>query len=328
MDTPSRIARAARPWPLGLGILLLLPGCQGLQAKHFTQDSWRFAGRDGRHYSTDHFEIYTTAANEQLAAALPGFMEAAHRNYREFVSPYLPANRISTAGPPPTLYLFHDRETWQRFVDDRYPVRRELYARIKNGGITEGTTSIIFYTQPASTLATVAHEGWHQFAAQEGLIAMPPWLSEGLACTFEDYDVTRAQPRWNRGQNRFRQPVLEEIHIRESLLPLRDLLSTDIGEVVAQDDSRWTQAYYAHAWALVLFLEKDRSTRDAFARMMRDLFDGSFALRIQASAIGHAAEPFGLTAFRHYFGEPSLVEPAYRLSMLQRCRLQPGRRHP
>lgn len=319
-----------------LSLALLAPAaCRTVApAVPFTEQPWTYGGCDGRRLVTDHFDLYTTVADARLVDALPAFLEAAYREYDALV-PLRPPTEVRL-----TTYLFGSRLEWDRFVQANYPARHEVYARIRSGGFTEGGTAVIFHKAPPTTLATLAHEGWHQYADSLPGPAIPAWLNEGLGCTFEGFEFVRGRPRFTPLRNTFRINFLREGLMQGSLLELPQLLELDAGEMLTRDDSRLTQTYYAQTWALIAFFRHgergaagggraagpgaggdgdadgagggpaaSRRLDEGFQRMMDDLRDGVLhvhlsATRLAAPQSGHEAASFsdGRALFEAYFG--------------------------
>lgn len=143
-----------------------------------------------RRITSDHFVIYSTLEDRTFEEALPAFLEAAYKEYENT----LPSG--GTSHKKLTVYLFGLRKQWRSFVRLHYPSRFALYDRIRTGGFTEGVTSVSFYMNRSTTLATLAHEGWHQYVGARTQTTIPAWLNEGLACYFESVDYSSDQPRF------------------------------------------------------------------------------------------------------------------------------------
>jgi len=288
--------------------------------------AWTGEGFNGRRISTDHFEIISTLADAALEEGLPTFLEDAYQTYAKTlpidgtgqvsirgatgrllpaaaqadeppVAPELDQYAIDSApNQPLTTYVFGLRDEWLRFTRVRFPQRSEVYARIRSGGFTEGTTSVSFYTNRGVTLATLAHEGWHQYVNARLDRPIPAWLNEGLACTFESFDMKKGRPHFDPRRNSFRINSLREAIQSDTLLSLREIVDTDAGEVILNDRSQTTDTYYAQAWALITFLRYGAGGRYAasFDRMMSDIADGTFHARISAARLTDKVLPNSL----------------------------------
>ncbi len=300
------------------------PGCRtGGPDVAFTQAPWTFCEVSGTHLATEHFDVYTTIDAPELIEALPLFVETAYARYASFVPPRPEASgRLTT-------YLFGSREEWEAFAAARYPARHDIYARIRSGGFTEGTVSAVFFKAADTTLATIAHEGWHQYVASQPVSPLPAWLNEGIATACESHAYRRGRPVFHADRNIFRLRSLEEAVTSNRLRPLDELLELDAGELLATGDPKLIQHYYAQVWALIMFLDdlddddlpldgpapvqlqatgeprdggtspessgaadpsgNDRAHLSPFERLLADLHDGTLHLHAGAASLTAAA---------------------------------------
>jgi len=264
------------------------------------KSAWSDDGSVGRRFVTDHFEIDSTLTDAEFEAALPAFVEAAYSRYEA---------TLPTAGRPEhrlTMYVFGTRSEWERFTRRRFPARAAVYSRIRSGGFTEGDTSVSFFMNRSATLATLAHEGWHQYVGSRLAFAIPAWLNEGLACYHEAVEYAGRQPTFDPSHNTFRINSLREAVQTGKLLPLRRIVDTDAGEIISQEHSGVTQVYYAQAWALVTFLRHGGGGKYAkdFDRLLSDIADGTFPVRLSAAKLTDPNQSTGSTgtaAFEAYF---------------------------
>lgn len=284
--------------------LALLAGCQGSSPAgpriQFERQDALLDGAPARKFTTAHFTIYSTLQDKELEDLLPTFLEAAYRRYEL---------SFATAPPAPvrlTTYVFGGRADWLRYVGRNHAARYDVYSRIRAGGFTEGTTAYLFYSQRAETLATLAHEGWHQYLGARVPRGAPAWLNEGLACYHEAFYYGAKGPEFTPERNTFRIESLRRALQLNELLPLTQIAATDAGEVISRNHSLVTQVYYAQAWALVTFLRHGDGGkhRKAFDRMMSDLADGSFAAKASAARLttGGGQSNYGAAVFEYYFG--------------------------
>lgn len=244
-------------------------------------EDWAYEDFRGRRIATEHFVLYSTLTDTAFEAALPGFLEAAYREYERVAPP------PDGVGPPLTVYVFATRPAWVRFTRRHFPASYGVYSRIRVGGFTDGGTAVLFYAGRSQVLSTLAHEGWHAFAASRFDASLPAWLNEGLACYFEACDFVGDVPRFTPARNTFRINGLRETLQADRLLPLDELLSTDAGRVIAERHDKATERYYPQAWALVTFLRHGGGGRFAssFDRMMRDIAAGTFHTTVQAARV-------------------------------------------
>jgi hypothetical protein len=273
--------------------------------------NWRWAGLPGRHLATEHYDIYSTVTDTTLEQVLPKFLESAHAHY------------VKTVPPPPgehprmQVYVFGTRRQWERHTEHRYPRRSSVYKKIRRGGYTHDGDAVLFYTSRTGTLATLAHEGWHQYASTRFATRLPAWLDEGLACYHESFSFIEDEPQFTPKHNTLRINNLCDAVQSGELLPLRELTDTNAGRVISSYNSRIAYNYYAQAWALVTYLRHDSSMGNAraFNRLLEDLRAGQ--LKGNAGAARLTAErpseiSYGTAVFLAYFGEmPEDVEDGY-----------------
>jgi len=288
-------------------------GCaspQGRSRSNTSVSDWSQDGLTGRQIKTEHFDIISTLTDRAFEDGLPNFLERAFERYESTLpTSEKPLERMQ-------VYLFACRPQWELFTQRRYPAGWSTYHHIRAGGFTEGSTAVLFFTDRAATLATLAHEGWHQYVHAVGIRAMPPWLHEGLACYHEAVQCGNAGPVFTPQANGYRIGHLRDAVQRDRLLSIHELVSTDAGEAVRKDNSTIVQTYYSQVWALVTFLRHGAGARRAaeFEHMMSDLADGKFAARVSAAQLvasrngGGSAEAI----FAAYFGcTPEQLEKSY-----------------
>lgn len=290
-------------WVAALGVVTSMAACAPRSTVRIAVagEPWSAEGLTGRRFVTDHFEIFSTLRDPEFEAALPGFLEACYLQYEALIS--FPAGVEMKL----SAYIFGTRSEWARFARRHFPARYEVYSRIRSGGFTEGATSVSFHASRAATLATLAHEGWHQYIGARLETPIPAWLNEGLACYHEAVEFAGTTPRFTPQHNTFRINSLREAIQADKTMSLQEIVDTDAGRVIAGNDAGGSQIYYAQAWALATFLRHGASGRHApaFDRMLRDLADGTFAVRVSAATLGTAGAgdlSLGEAAFRAYFG--------------------------
>lgn len=288
-------------------------------------DEWVFAGATGCKITTDHYTIYTTCRDKALLDALPLFMESCYDEY---------AKLLPVEGAPPgpmEAYLFRSRWQWEHFTDEFAPARAATYKRIREGGYSERGVTVSQYGSRRGTLSILAHEGLHQYLEATGRQRIPAWINEGLACYFEAFslDLATNQPVFTPKNNTHRLPSLRQALTTESLIPLREVLSTNAGEAIHQR-SRHVRNYYAQEWALVLFLlDSPQMNKYApgFQQLLREL--GTEAMNRRARAYLAADSLGGMSAgeavFRAYITEDlDTFERDYRAFIEQLAQLAQG----
>lgn len=295
--------------------LLMFPlaGCSTTPLSPITFDTqkWTDGGFAGRQISTRHFDIYSTLRDEKFESALPGFLEGAHDAYEKLLpSPPGRNERL-------VLYVFGLRSEWETFTERRFPVRYPIYRRIRNGGFSEGNVSVLFCQNRGSALATIAHEGFHQYASSRFTQVLPAWLNEGLACGFESADSFGIRPRFDPSNNHFRINSLREGIQQDDLMSLAEIVETDAGRMLGGKSLRNTDAYYAQVWALITFLRDGSGGRYRadLDRLLEEIANDTLGKRLSADSLlsgGPAPTTFGETVFRTYFyATPNELEAAY-----------------
>lgn len=268
-------------------------------------DDCELCGGAAVHLTTDHFELYTTSTDPQLKEYLPKFLETTYQYY----SSLLPPARLGDA-PPPKLetYVLDSRTQWDVFVRERFPRRYALYRKITAGGFSEGSVCVVYDIGRAATLSVLAHEGLHQYLSSRFPDPIPAWINEGLATYCEAVEFRDDKPHFTPQYNTFRVNHLRDALAGDALMPLRELLRTDAGQVIDENRLAATSGYYAQAWALVVFLRHghDGRYRERFDRLLAAITHGT--LRVQASAERVAGpspseDSYGEAAFRAYISK-------------------------
>lgn len=277
----------------------------------YTTETWRFARQDGTKITTPHYAIYTTLSDPVLIDALPTFVETAYQYYQQLIPPAHEPNA------PLRIYLFAARGEWEAFTRRFTGERSETFLQIRNGGYAERGVSVIQFVTNGITFPLFAHEGFHQYMQECGTGALPAWLNEGLAvyCEGQRWGMKSIR-EFDPWFNPRRHNDLAEAIQRDELLPLRELLRTNPGEVI-YGTSRSIMTYYAQVWALVLFLQHgaDGVYADGFHRMLNNINDPMLSQRAAASFIWSEEDSYnyGEALFRTFISEDiAQVEDQYR----------------
>lgn len=239
-------------------------------------EPWDDQPNNGLMLRSDSYVIYTTIDPEDdLVHALPQVMEGALDQYRK-LAPTAPATER-----PLQCYVFGRRSEWEAFTRRQTGAVANVYLRITRGGYAVGDRFVAYDLGDDATVAVAAHEGWHQFSARHFKSRLPPFLEEGLACTFENLDWYGLLPRWNTRYNQKRVMGLRRALERRQWFDLEELIELHAGQIVNRPSER-IEAFYAQSWAFARFLlEGDGSAyRPAFDRLIHDAVDG----KIQSAA--------------------------------------------
>jgi hypothetical protein len=161
--------------------------------------------------------------------------------------------QITSAKEPIEVYLFHDEETYRRYLKRIYPTlpfRRAFF--IKEHGLSR-----VFAYQSSQFKADLRHECTHALL-HAALPVVPLWLDEGLASYFE----VPLQGRTNRG------PYFSSVlwNARFGSVPnLSKLEVIDNVEAMGKTE-------YRDSWAWVHFMcEGPQTAREELAGYLQDL---------------------------------------------------------
>jgi hypothetical protein len=297
--------RSAYVFALSVLVMISASGCTGWRKAPVTpyeQEPWEHRGKAGVKLITEHFDIYSTLGDEELEEALPGFLEAAHRQYVSLIAPR------DDAAPKLQTYVFQTRGEWERFAAERFTRRFPMYRRISAGGFAAGNVCVVYYIKRPYTLSVLAHEGMHQYFANHYAVQLPAWLNEGMATYCESFELPHGQVVFTPKRNSFRTNALREAMVGGTILPLREMLATDAGSVIAKGETVQTKTYYAQAWALMSYLRHGAkgAYADGLAQLLADIRVGDLETMAQAAKI-RAPEPaktsYGEAVFRAYITE-------------------------
>jgi len=259
-------------------------------------------GTAGVRILTDHYDLRVTTRDELLRQYLPGFMETAYGEYRRLMPPARQSDdRLVT-------YLFGTRPEWAQFTKMFRPAQAYTYLHIHSGGYMDHATatSVFWDIRRDRTLSLMAHEGLHQYLARHFSEPVPPWLNEGLATQFEDFELQGDRPTFTPHNNRMRKNSLREaVSLPNGLIPLPDLLGMDAGRAVRKT-GQMARGYYAQVWSMIQFLRENRTYREKFARLLADAGTQRMrtAVRAYRAATPNAAGiSDGEAVFRQYITE-------------------------
>jgi hypothetical protein len=270
-------------------------------------EPWENKYGPGLKLTTDHYEVFSTVTQPLMLRMVPGFIESAYCGYND----QLP-QPIETATPL-TIYLFADRQQWEDFTQGFAGDQAALFCKIKTGAYYLNGACVVYDIGPKRTLSALGHEGWHQFNSRHFKYRLPSWLDEGVAMLFETSVSEGGLVRFEPAGNLQRLGALKDALNRGNPIPLKDLVSTSPGEVLATDQAQTVMAFYSQSYALVRFLrEADYGKRlNAYRRLLSDGLQGRWPL--DKSAGTTAEDPnlprtlvwnrqVGRQLFEHYIG--------------------------
>lgn len=262
------------------------------------------AGRPGLQLLTDHYDLRLTAGDAMLQQYLAPFMETAFAEYARL----MPSERTNVDRL--VVYLFGTRPEWAAFTAQNYPHQARVYLHIHAGGFVDQptATAVVHDIGRDRTLSLLAHEGFHQYLAAYFPRRVPPWLNEGLATQFEEFDLDGDRPVFTPRRNFARSNDLRAaLGPDGQFIPLPQLLRMNAGEAVVET-GRTVRTYYAQVWSTVLFLRYGGDARytEGFARLLADagtdrLDHAISAYRAAKTDAGDLSD--GEIVFRHYLSE-------------------------
>jgi len=272
-----------------------------------SMEVWENEHGPGLRLTTDHYEIFTTLLEPLMLRTIPGFIESAYWGYND----QLP-QAIETRGKF-TVYLFADRKQWERFTHTFAGDQASVYCKIKTGAYYHNGACVVYDIGRQATLSAIGHEGWHQFNSRHFRYRLPSWLDEGIAMLFEASTYENGMFSFVPEKNYQRLGGLSETLGGTKLIPLRELITTSPGEVIAMDQTEAVMAFYSQSYALVRFLREAGQGKHA-TRYHRMLWDGLLGEWPLDQTAGRIAEDrnlartvdwnrlVGAQLFEHYVG--------------------------
>ncbi|MCK5225692.1 MAG: hypothetical protein KAQ89_03145 [Planctomycetes bacterium] len=235
---------------------------------------WRNQYGQGIKITTAHYEIFTTLLEPLMLYDIPAFMESAYRGYNSQHSKSVETqNRF-------VVYLFANRWQWENFTKDFAGRQAPIYCKIKAGAYYLNGSCVAYNIGRERTFSALGHEGWHQFNNRHFKFRLPSWLDEGLAMMFEANGEKQGMFCFDATQNMYRLAALKKTLIKKRMIPLKELVATNPGEVLAMNENDAVMAFYSQAYALVRFLREDGYGKRLgnFQRMLSDGMFGNWPL--------------------------------------------------
>ena len=208
---------------------------------------WDFGQEKGQVLQTQHYRVFTTIQDKEVAHLLPEVMEGALAMYRQV------APDVAMSDRPLDCYMFRCRPEWDTYTQRYGGSDARVYLQIRSGGYTLHDRYVAYYIGRSGTFSVAAHEGWHQFAGRHFKGRVPPFLEEGLACMFEAITWKGNLPRWNLSVNGPRAQNLRKAIEGKYLWPLDELCAMHAGDIVGEKSDK-IDAFYAQAWAFARFM--------------------------------------------------------------------------
>jgi hypothetical protein len=213
--------------------------------------TWQSDYGPGLKLTTEHYEIYTTLLDPLMLSQAPGFLESAYRGYNSQLPESIETQTRFT------VYLFAEREQWEEFTDKFAGSLAPTYRRIKKGAYCLNGVCVAYNIGRERTFAVLGHEGWHQFDSRHFRFRLPSWLDEGIAMLFETNRYDRGMFYFEPGRNLHRLGDLKMTLTKDKMIPLRELIAMNPGEVLSTEGTDAITAFYCQSYALVRFLRED-----------------------------------------------------------------------
>jgi len=269
---------------------------------------WHNEYGDGLIITTQHYQIYTTLLDSLMLRELPGFVESCYRGYNsQLPEPIETRTKF-------TIYLFGQRKQWEDFTKAFAGPQASVFRKIKSGAYYLNGACVVYYIGRERTFSALAHEGWHQFNSRHFKFRLPSWLDEGIAMLFEAPRSERGFFYFEPGRNVGRLGALKKTLMKNKMIPLKELIAMNPGEVLITNETESVMAFYAQSYALVRFLREERYGKRLrnYHRMLLDGLWGRWPLSEAGKRI--AADRnipltvrwnrmVGLLLFKLYIGE-------------------------
>ncbi|MCY2929068.1 MAG: hypothetical protein NTV86_06160 [Planctomycetota bacterium] len=236
------------------------------------REPWTGKDVSGDHVVTAHYSIYLTTRQPYLREHVAGFMEAAHRNHLE-----LSGLAEKPLPKPMDVYLMSTRNEWADLTQAHMGARSEPYMHIQAGGYMAEGVCVFWDIGALSTLRIASHEGLHQLFYHRLRQRLPVWLEEGLCTQAEGFQIRDAAVEFNPADNPDRFSSVREALTAGTWIPVRELLTMDVGQAVNGRIGSAVQ-YYGQLWALVLFLRSHPNTLDGVQQLLADAEAGQLHL--------------------------------------------------
>ena len=244
-------------------------------------DVWENKYGPGLKLTTAHYEIFTTFLDPVTLRRCPGFMESVYRAYNsQLPEPIETQNKL-------TIYLFGDRGQWEDFTRDFAGEEAHMFCRIKAGAYYHNGACVAYDIGPQRTLSVLGHEGWHQFNGRHFKFRLPSWFDEGVAMLFETNGSEQGTFGLEPAKDAYRLSTLKRTLANNEMVPLRDLIASNPGQVLATDRTEAVMAFYSQSYALVRFLREADSARrlGAYYRLLADGLHGDWPLDTESRNI-------------------------------------------
>jgi hypothetical protein len=237
-------------------------------------DVWESEYEKGLKLTTAHYEIFTTLLEPLMLRRIPLFMESAYRGYNgELPEPIETTSKF-------IIYLFADREQWTAFTKSFAGDQADLFCSIKAGAYYLNGACVVYNIGRKRTFSALGHEGWHQFNSRLFKFRLPSWLDEGVAMLFESPRTEEGVFYFEPAEDNYRLDALKKTLRKNEMIPLKELVAINPGEVLATNESEQVLTFYSQSYALVRFLREDglRKHLNNYHQLLLDGLKGGWPL--------------------------------------------------
>ncbi len=257
-------------------VVFVLTGCAeppaptGTPLSTLTERStWKSGYEGGERIVTSHYCIYSTVHTEVLQRHLPGFMEAAYRNYCRLTG----LKNLRPSRPMP-IYMLGTRAEWAALTKKATGPLAEKYLGIAAGGYCHKGICVFWDIGAFATFSIASHEGLHQFFHHRLKHRLPAWLEEGFCVTSEGYVIEQDRVRFTPDRNVMRFSNLRTAMVNGWWIPLDKLLPMDAGDMITGLTQK-AVGYYGQLWALVGFIRSHDEYQKGLRRLLSDAETGN-----------------------------------------------------
>jgi len=254
----------------GVAAYLQGQGLPGLKSA----EVWKNGHGPGLKLTTRHYEIFTTLLEPRVLGQIGDFIKSAYRAYNsQLPEPVETKTKF-------TIYLFTDRRQWEDFTQSFAGEQAETFCKIRAGAYYHNGACVVYDIGRKRTFAALGHEGWHQFNDKHFKFRLPSWLDEGVAMLFETHGSENGLYYFEPTENSYRLDGLKKTLTKNKIIPLRELVAMNPGDVLATDQTESAMAFYSQSYALVRFLQEAGYGRrlGVYRRLLKDGFRGVWVL--------------------------------------------------
>jgi hypothetical protein len=249
---------------------------------------------DLRAYASRHYIVYTDLDRAE-AVPFGRHMDAVYQEYaRRFSGFGFDDSSKPADASPMSLYLFRTRDSYLRFLESQGIHAQHSGGMFFVNPVRQGLATWTEGHALRDTLATLQHEGFHQFAWARLSRDLPTWLNEGLAQYFEDAPLVNGKLVTGTLDGTRLLRIQQALN-HQRAMPMEQLLTLEAnhwGDALHKDLTH-SGLLYAQSWSVVYFLIHGDSGRyrSSFVEYLHDLSLGrdsmqSFTARFGEDAVG------------------------------------------